>query len=66
MTILQTKFNHIPVVIENITASAHISYYAHITPSYPTLEDMLLGPGALITLSVRGSNLTFIDSDSDA
>ena len=36
MTILQTKFYSIPVVIENITASAHITYYAHITPSYPT------------------------------
>ena len=34
MTILQTKFHPIPVVIENITASAHITYYAHITPSY--------------------------------
>ena len=37
MTILQTKFDKIPVVIENITASVHITYYAHITPSYPTL-----------------------------
>ena len=36
MTILLTKFYPIPVVIENITASAHITYYAHITPSYPT------------------------------
>ena len=36
MTILQTKFYPIPVVIENITASAHITYDAHITPSYPT------------------------------
>ena len=35
MTLLQTKFYSIPVVIENITASAHITYYAHITPSYP-------------------------------
>ena len=25
------------LVIENITASVHITYYAHITPSYPTL-----------------------------
>ena len=36
MTILQTEFDQIPVVIEIITASAHITYYAHITPSYPT------------------------------
>ena len=35
MIILQTKFSSIPVVIENITASAHITYYAHITPCYP-------------------------------
>ena len=35
MTILQTKFYPNPVVIENIIASAHITYYAHITPSYP-------------------------------
>ena len=35
MTILQTKFHPIPVVIENIIASAHITYYAHITLSYP-------------------------------
>ena len=34
MTILQTKFYAISVVIENITASAHSTYYAHITPSY--------------------------------
>ena len=32
MTILQTKFYAYPVVIENITASAHITYYTHITP----------------------------------
>ena len=31
MAILQTKFYSIPIVIENITASAHITYYAHIT-----------------------------------
>ena len=35
MTTLQTKFYPIPVVIENITSSAHITYYAHITQSYP-------------------------------
>ena len=35
--ILQTKFYPIPVVIENITASAHTTYYAHITLSYPTV-----------------------------
>ena len=36
MTILQTKCYPIPIVIENINkASAHITYYAHITPSYP-------------------------------
>ena len=35
MIILQTKFYPIPVVIENITASAHMTYYANITPSYP-------------------------------
>ena len=29
MTILQIKFYPIPVVIENITVSAHITYYAH-------------------------------------
>ena len=28
MTILQTEFYPIPVVFENITASAHITYYA--------------------------------------
>ena len=33
MTILQTKFYPIPAVIENIISSAHITYYAHITPS---------------------------------
>ena len=38
MTILQTKFDPIPVVIENITASAHITYYAHINPSCPTQQ----------------------------
>ena len=37
MTILQTQFQPISIIIENITASAHITYYAHITPSYPTL-----------------------------
>ena len=26
-------FTVVPAVIENITASAHITYYAHITPS---------------------------------
>ena len=36
MIILQTKFYTIPIIIENITASAHITYYAHITPFYPT------------------------------
>ena len=40
MTILQTKFCLIPIVIENITASAHITYYAHITPSYPIIYVM--------------------------
>ena len=35
MTILQTKFYPIPVVIENIAASAHITYYAHITLFHP-------------------------------
>ena len=35
ITILQTKFYSIPVVIENITASGHITYYAQITQSYP-------------------------------
>ena len=38
MTILQTKFYSIPVVIENITASVHITYYDYITPSYPNLN----------------------------
>ena len=33
MNILQTKFYSISIVIENFTASAHITYYAHITPS---------------------------------
>ena len=36
MNILQAKFYSIPIVIENFTAGAHITYYAHITPSYPT------------------------------
>ena len=36
MTILQIKFYQIPVVIENIRAGAHITYYAHITTSYST------------------------------
>ena len=36
MNILQAKFYSIPIVIENFTAGAHIIYYAHITPSYPT------------------------------
>ena len=36
MTILQTKFYPIPDGIETIIASAHITYYAHITLSYPT------------------------------
>ena len=35
MTTLQTKFYPIPVVIEKITASAHITNYAQINPSYP-------------------------------
>ena len=34
MTILQTKFYSIPVVIENITASAHITYFSH-HPIFP-------------------------------
>ena len=32
MNILQTTFYSIPIVIENFTASAHITYYAQITP----------------------------------
>ena len=35
MNVLQAKFYSIPIGIENFTASAHITYYAHITPSYP-------------------------------
>ena len=35
MNILQTKFYSISIVIENFKVSAHITYYAHITPSYP-------------------------------
>ena len=38
MNILQTKFYPIHVVIENITASAHITYYAHITPILPYIR----------------------------
>ena len=34
MTSLQPKFYPIPVVIENNTASAHITYHAHITPPF--------------------------------
>ena len=29
MNILQTKFYSISIVIDNFTASAHITYYAH-------------------------------------
>ena len=47
MTILQTKFYSIPVLIENFTASAHITYYAHITP-HLTLY-IGLGPTVMLT-----------------
>ena len=39
MTSLQPKFYSIPVGIENITASAHITYQAHITPPYPMSDN---------------------------
>ena len=42
MTIFQTKFHPISVVIENIIASAHISYYAHINISHPISHPMLI------------------------
>ena len=35
MSSLHSKCYPIPVIIKKFTASAHISYYAHITPSYP-------------------------------
>ena len=42
MTILQTISYPIPVVIENITATTHINYYAHITLFYPIITKLVI------------------------
>ena len=56
MTLLQTKFYPIPVVIKNITASAHITYYAHITPH------LILRYVKRVTLAINTSDMSFIKS----
>ena len=54
MDIFQTKFYSISIVIDNFTASAHITYYAHITPSplyhYTVFNQICIDPKVRMTL----------------